>query len=95
MEKNIDLSEYFSEPKPPSEIEKELENLNNVSGELRPWHLVNPNIPKSSEEEANARFEICKSCPELIKVTSTRKKCGCFMFLKTKLKEATCPINKW
>jgi hypothetical protein len=64
-------------------------------GETRPWDLVNPNIPRASEDEAEKRFEICKACPELIKLTSQCKKCGCFMAAKTKLLAATCPIGKW
>ena len=63
-------------------------------GETRPWDLINSdNI--ISEEESNKRLEICKNCPELIKLTDQCKKCGCFMNLKTKLEKAKCPIGKW
>jgi hypothetical protein len=48
-----------------------------------------------SDEVQQERLEICKACPELIKLTSQCKKCGCLMNLKTKLKEAACPIGKW
>ena len=64
-------------------------------GETRPWDLLNPNTQYVSEEEAKRRFEICKSCPELIKLTSQCKKCGCFMAVKTKLQLAECPLLKW
>lgn len=64
-------------------------------GETRPWDLVNPNIERSSIEVAEKRFEICKGCPELIKLTKQCKKCGCFMAAKTKLQGATCPLGKW
>jgi hypothetical protein len=47
------------------------------------------------EAEANKRLDICKACPELIKLTHQCKRCGCLMNLKTKLKDATCPIGKW
>lgn len=57
--------------------------------------LFNPNAEKSKEEDSNARYDICKSCPELIKLTKQCKKCGCFMVAKTKLENATCPIGKW
>jgi hypothetical protein len=46
-------------------------------------------------EVADMRFDICKSCPHLSEITSQCKKCGCFMQAKTKLKTASCPINKW
>jgi hypothetical protein len=64
-------------------------------GETRPWDIVNPNTEWSNLEESERRFEICKSCPELIKLTTQCKKCGCFMKLKTKLEKASCPIGKW
>lgn len=42
-----------------------------------------------------ARYEICESCPELTKHTKQCKQCGCFMKLKVKLAEASCPLGKW
>lgn len=74
-----------------SSWEKYKQNL----GQTRPWDIVNPNTEWLEEEESNKRFEICKSCPELIKLTTQCKKCGCFMKVKTKLKKASCPIKKW
>jgi len=71
----------------------QMENLNNKKA--RPWDLFNKNIEKVSIDIANKRFEICKACPELIKLTSQCKKCGCFMEAKTKLPHAECPIGKW
>jgi hypothetical protein len=64
-------------------------------GETRPWDLINPNTEWSSEEDASARFSICKNCPKLISATSQCKECGCFMNLKTKLAKASCPLHKW
>jgi hypothetical protein len=57
--------------------------------------MLKPSEEHASEEKANERFEICKSCPELIKLTKQCKNCGCFMALKTKLEKATCPLGKW
>jgi hypothetical protein len=65
-----------------------------MSGDVKPWDMVN-GAPRSTAEEAERRFEICKGCPEIIELTSTCKKCGCFMYMKTKLAEANCPIGKW
>ena len=64
-------------------------------GETRPWDLLNPSTEYVPEEEAKARFEICKACPRLIKTTGQCKECGCFMNLKTKLAKAECPLHKW
>lgn len=63
-------------------------------GESRPWHLLNED-KHVSQEISEARFEICKLCPELTRTTHQCKKCGCFMGLKTKLENATCPLGKW
>jgi hypothetical protein len=64
-------------------------------GETRPWDLLDPSVELVSDEQASDRFSICKACPELIKLTSQCKKCGCLMHLKTKLEKADCPIGKW
>ena len=45
--------------------------------------------------ESDKRMQICLGCEHLIKLTHQCKKCGCLMNLKTKLKDATCPIGKW
>jgi hypothetical protein len=64
-------------------------------GETRPWDMLNPETEYVSEEDAKARLDICKACPRLIKGTNQCKECGCFMNLKTKLKDASCPLHKW
>lgn len=68
---------------------------NNKNSQVGPMDLINPNTEWASEEKSNERFSICRSCPELIKLTSQCKKCGCFMKAKTKLEKAVCPIGKW
>jgi hypothetical protein len=47
------------------------------------------------KETAQARFDACKSCEHLFKPTNTCKQCGCFMKLKVKIAEATCPVGNW
>jgi hypothetical protein len=64
-------------------------------GDTRPWDIINPNKPKLDDKSAAERFDICLSCEHLIKLTNQCKKCGCLMSLKTKLKEAACPLQKW
>lgn len=65
------------------------------SDEVKPWDLLNPKTEYVLDEEANSRYEICKSCPLLNSTTKTCKECGCFMPAKTTLKYATCPLGKW
>jgi hypothetical protein len=62
--------------------------------DVKPWDMIN-GAPRASKEETARRFAICQECPEIVELTSTCKKCGCFMYAKTKLKDATCPLGKW
>lgn len=64
-------------------------------GDTRPWDLLDPSVEWASDELSQERYAICKACPELIKLTTQCKKCGCFMKAKTKLEKATCPLGKW
>jgi len=62
---------------------------------VRPWDLFNKKMGRVDSDTYNKRIEICKECPELIRLTFQCKKCGCFMKEKTKLANAGCPLNKW
>ena len=63
--------------------------------DVKPWDMLNPNEPRSSEELAEYRLKICQTC-EFFKPLSQRcSKCGCFMKLKTQLSNAYCPMGKW
>ena len=66
-----------------------------AQGETRPWHMLDKDMYVEDTQLGKDRLEICKACPEFIKLTTTCKKCGCFMIAKTKLKGAACPIGKW
>lgn len=62
---------------------------------VTPLDMLNPLTKHADKEVADSRFEICKSCPELLPISYQCKKCGCFMIAKTKLEKAKCPIGKW
>ena len=64
-------------------------------GESRPWHMLDPSVPRVGEEESDIRYAKCLECPSLIKSTKQCKECGCFMAMKVKLKNAACPLGKW
>ena len=49
----------------------------------------------TTKEIRNERFDVCKVCDRLFKPTRTCRECGCFMALKTWLKDAACPKDKW
>jgi len=75
--------------------EKNKDMVEHLSKTVKPWDMINPNVERADESLSNKRYEICKACPELIKLTKQCKKCGCFMAAKTKLLDATCPLDKW
>ena len=66
-----------------------------ATGVVRPWDILNPDTEYADNPTARQRWDICEDCPELIKATTQCKNCGCFMRLKVKLEEATCPLGKW
>ena len=66
----------------------------NKLGTTRPWDVLNSNN-HADEDLVGKRWNICEVCPQLLKATNQCKECGCFMKLKTKLKEAVCPLGKW
>ena len=69
---------------------EEYKAKNNVT----PLDLFNKNN-YTEKIESDKRMQTCLGCEHLIKLTHQCKKCGCLMNLKTKLKDATCPIGKW
>lgn len=48
-----------------------------------------------NKKEISRRISICENCEHFIKMTKQCSKCGCFMKLKTRLTDASCPIGKW
>lgn len=53
-----------------------------------------------NKDEREKRYAICKDCPEygispLIMAKDKCKQCGCIMAIKTWIKPASCPLNKW
>ena len=47
------------------------------------------------EKRRTKRYNICKECEHFRAITKQCKLCSCFMPIKTKMLEMTCPINKW
>jgi len=67
---------------------------------VKPWDFLKSKSAgsmgeRSSDEEAEKRISICQGCPRFVKATTQCLECGCIMKLKTKLKQASCPIGKW
>jgi hypothetical protein len=70
-------------------------NENNSNHKVYPWTFLNPNTEYVPEKIQNFRYKICTSCELFNTAIKTCRACGCFMHLKTKLANASCPINKW
>jgi len=66
----------------------------NESRPARPWDILNKNIKKVETDVSKERMAICRNCPELLP-TGNCKICKCFMSIKTKLPNASCPLGKW
>jgi hypothetical protein len=66
-----------------------------MSDSVKPWDLLNPNKPKTTEEIQKWRLDLCLSCEFLLKATKQCKKCACFMPMKVQLGSAKCPVGKW
>jgi hypothetical protein len=61
----------------------------------RPWDLLNRQLGRVDRETARERLDACRCCPRLSKLTRQCSECGCFMALKVKLPNASCPLGKW
>jgi ribosomal protein L32 len=62
---------------------------------VTPLDLLNPQTKRASDELAESRIAVCKTCPEFFSPTSQCKKCGCIMPVKVKFEAAKCPLDKW
>lgn len=65
------------------------------SNSVKPWDVLNPKTEWVSDEVKEARYSICKQCPEFIDLTTQCKQCGCVMKIKSGIQDASCPIGKW
>lgn len=76
--------------KSPYQIWKE----NNPSHPVVARQHANVVAPQVEEEVRNERLSICNAC-DYLDSTKHCNLCGCFMEMKTKFVEASCPAEKW
>ncbi len=48
-----------------------------------------------TKAKQQSRYKICEKCDRFIRLTTQCKECYCFMPVKTKFRDAKCPLNKW
>lgn len=65
------------------------------NGEVEFLDLFNPKQPRSDADLREERLAICRSCKYFYPKLQKCLQCGCVMPLKTRLKNASCPIHKW
>lgn len=65
------------------------------NGEVEFLDLFDPRQPRSEKDLMDERLAICNKCPWLDKRLTKCKQCGCFMQLKTTLRQAKCPLGHW
>ena len=65
------------------------------NGDVEFSDLFDPKQPRSDKELIESRLAICNTCPAFSKTLQKCRKCGCFMKLKSTLRQASCPIGKW
>lgn len=64
------------------------------SGVVSPIDVLNPETVWADSEVAAERLATCEQCDDLT-IAKTCRICSCFMPLKTRLENATCPAGKW
>ena len=65
------------------------------NGDVEFTDLFDPSQPRSDKELIESRLKICNGCEWFHKRLHKCRKCGCYMKLKTTLRQAKCPIGKW
>jgi len=65
-----------------------------MEDDVTPLDLLNSDN-YTNRDIRNKRYDICKGCDRFSAPTKRCKECGCFMAMKTWLKGASCPLDKW
>lgn len=65
------------------------------NGDVEFLDLFDPSQPRSDKDLVEQRLAICNTCPWLNKAFKKCRKCGCFMQLKSTLRQAKCPLGHW
>lgn len=72
-------------------IDFTVEDLARLKKEMAEW--MRAGTPLATSDQRGARFDLCKACEYFS--GSRCAKCNCFMFAKTWLATARCPVGKW
>lgn len=73
-------------------VDKFAETNTDIDMRTAPQAIKNNMI--HDEAVLNMRWDLCSSC-EFLTEKNSCEKCGCFMKVKHKLAQASCPVGKW
>ncbi len=59
------------------------------------WDIVTFRLRLVPNQLAAERYDICQNCELRSTTLNVCSVCGCFVKAKTKLKKASCPMEKW
>ena len=65
------------------------------NGDVEFLDLFDPSQPRSDKQLIEERLAICNNCPWLQKNLMKCRQCGCYMKLKSTLRQAKCPLGHW
>ncbi|HDQ15208.1 MAG TPA: hypothetical protein ENN41_10390 [Sediminispirochaeta sp.] len=59
------------------------------------WDHLTGHVHMVDWEKRASRYAICEECEHFFPVTKQCLKCGCFLKLKVKYVDSSCPVGKW
>jgi hypothetical protein len=57
------------------------------------WNKIWSSSMMTNTEEREKREKTCKECPS--NFMNVCRRCGCFIVIKVRVKDAECPAGKW
>lgn len=78
-------------------VRKDIANLDSRMSPLKKIAiaLIRGELTLSSEELATERLKVCTECPDFRHMTRQCSLCNCFMDMKTKILNTSCPKDLW
>jgi hypothetical protein len=63
-----------------------------MADDVTPLDLIGRHVDRQTRR---LRMAICHACPQYLVRSGRCSACGCFMVMKTRIPEASCPADKW
>lgn len=87
-------TQFVFNVKPDEEYGPDVDEVEVDHHDVSPIDLLNGEN-YTDKATRDARYDVCKGCDRLFKLTRTCKECGCFMAAKTWISAASCPLGRW